>query len=211
MHFINETALLDISRYKGKKVQQSHNTPMEAQGGRGGIAPTHSRPRNLKRVSGQRHASAALYPWGMDSQYPLDRKLGGPQSRSGQEVRGNILLPLPGIEPGSPCRPVRSHTLYTLSYRHSWYRCVFQTNSHWSVTSCKWEGYMVYPSIWLLCTSLLRRLKLPVYFNISKHSGEYMHHLLQYSVKLRFVHRVYLYYRFRMILKINRYYFLKQH
>jgi hypothetical protein len=28
----------------GKKVKQSHNTPMEAQGERGDIAPTHSRP-----------------------------------------------------------------------------------------------------------------------------------------------------------------------
>jgi hypothetical protein len=28
-------------------------------------------------MSGQRHASAALYPRGKDSRYPLDRKLGG--------------------------------------------------------------------------------------------------------------------------------------
>jgi hypothetical protein len=34
-------------------------------------------------VSGQRHARAALYPRGKDPQYPLDRWLGGPQSRSG--------------------------------------------------------------------------------------------------------------------------------
>jgi hypothetical protein len=33
----------------------------------------------LDRVSGQRHAPAALYP-----RYPLDRRLGGPQSRSGR-------------------------------------------------------------------------------------------------------------------------------
>jgi hypothetical protein len=31
------------------------------------------------RVSGQRHALAALYP-----RYPLDRRLGGPQNRSGR-------------------------------------------------------------------------------------------------------------------------------
>jgi hypothetical protein len=49
---------------------------MEALGGRGGIAPTHSRPRQL-------HAPAALYPRGKDPRYPLDRRLGGPQSRSG--------------------------------------------------------------------------------------------------------------------------------
>jgi hypothetical protein len=34
-------------------------------------------------VSGQRHAPAALYPWGRTPQYPLDRMLGGPQSCSG--------------------------------------------------------------------------------------------------------------------------------
>jgi hypothetical protein len=35
-------------------------------------------------VSGQRHAPAALYPRGKDPRYPLDRRLGGPQSRSGR-------------------------------------------------------------------------------------------------------------------------------
>jgi hypothetical protein len=34
------------------------------------------------RVSRQRHAPAALYPLGKDPRYPLDRRLGGPQSRS---------------------------------------------------------------------------------------------------------------------------------
>jgi hypothetical protein len=51
--------------------------------GRGCIALTHSRPRHYMRVSGQRHAPAALYPWGKDLRYPLYRRLGGPQSRSG--------------------------------------------------------------------------------------------------------------------------------
>jgi hypothetical protein len=37
---------------------------MEALGGRGGIAPTHSRPRHQMEVSGQRHAPAALLPPG---------------------------------------------------------------------------------------------------------------------------------------------------
>jgi hypothetical protein len=35
---------------------------MKALGGRGGIAPTHSRPRHYVGVSGQRHAPAALLP-----------------------------------------------------------------------------------------------------------------------------------------------------
>jgi hypothetical protein len=39
-----------------------------------------------------------------------------PRATRDTEVRREILLPLPGIEPRSPCRPVRSHTLYCLSY-----------------------------------------------------------------------------------------------
>jgi hypothetical protein len=57
---------------------------MEAHGGRGGIAPTHTKPRHQMGVSGQRHAPAALYPRRKDPQYPLDRRLVGPQSRSGR-------------------------------------------------------------------------------------------------------------------------------
>jgi hypothetical protein len=37
----------------------------------------------LDGVTCQRHAPAALYPRGKDPRYPLYRKLGGPQSRSG--------------------------------------------------------------------------------------------------------------------------------
>jgi hypothetical protein len=67
-------------------------------------------------VSGQHHAPAALCPRGKDSRYPLYRRLGGPQSRSGHRGYGKNLLPLLGIEPGSPSRPVRSQPLYWLSY-----------------------------------------------------------------------------------------------
>jgi hypothetical protein len=37
----------------------------------------------LDGVSGQHHAPAALYPRGKDPRYPLYRRLGGPQRRSG--------------------------------------------------------------------------------------------------------------------------------
>jgi len=37
----------------------------------------------LDGVSGQRHAPAALYFRRKDSRYPLDRRLGWPQSRYG--------------------------------------------------------------------------------------------------------------------------------
>jgi len=47
----------------------------------------------LDGVSSQCHAPVALYPWGKDPQYPLDRRLGGPQSWSGH--RGWRKNPLP--------------------------------------------------------------------------------------------------------------------
>jgi hypothetical protein len=48
----------------------------------------------LDAVSGQRYAPAALYP-----RYPLDRRLGGPQSWSGHRGQRKNPFPLPGIEP----------------------------------------------------------------------------------------------------------------
>jgi hypothetical protein len=47
--------------------------------------------------SGQRHALAALLH-GKSPRYPLDRRLAGPQSRSGRSGVENIFLPLPGNE-----------------------------------------------------------------------------------------------------------------
>jgi hypothetical protein len=79
------------------------------------IAPTNSWPRQWMRVSGHHHSPAALYPRGKDPRYPLYWRLGGPQSYSGHTGRGKNPLPLPGIEPRSPCRPVCSQTLYWLS------------------------------------------------------------------------------------------------
>jgi hypothetical protein len=54
--------------------------------------------------------SRPLYPPGM-TWYPLSRRLGGPQSRSG---RVRKILPPTGIR--SPNRPARSVSLYRLSY-----------------------------------------------------------------------------------------------
>jgi hypothetical protein len=57
-------------------------------------------------------------PPGKEPRYPLDRRLGGPQSRSGRRGEKKN-LPLSGIEPRSPDRPARSQTLYCLRYRGS--------------------------------------------------------------------------------------------
>jgi hypothetical protein len=57
---------------------------------------TFSWPRNYLDVTGQLHAPAALPP-GKETRYPLDRRLGGPQSRSGQYGEVKILDPI-GLE-----------------------------------------------------------------------------------------------------------------
>jgi hypothetical protein len=49
-------------------------------------------------VSGQLHTPAALSP-GKGPWYPLDMKLGGPQSRSGRGAEENNWKPLLGLEP----------------------------------------------------------------------------------------------------------------
>jgi hypothetical protein len=61
-------------------------------------------------VSGQLHASVA-FPLGKDPRYPLDRKLGGPQSRSGRcEEENNFSTPAGKRTP--PVQPVAPH--YTI-------------------------------------------------------------------------------------------------
>jgi hypothetical protein len=48
-------------------------------------------------VSGQLHAPAALYPE-KETRYPLDRRLDGPQSRSGRDGEEKNSQPLRGLE-----------------------------------------------------------------------------------------------------------------
>jgi hypothetical protein len=50
-------------------------------------------------VSGQLHAPAALPPQGKNPLYPLDRRLGGFQCRSGRGGEEKNSQPLPGLEP----------------------------------------------------------------------------------------------------------------
>jgi hypothetical protein len=58
-------------------------------------------------VSGQLHAPAALLP-GKEPLYPLDWRIGGPQSRSGSGGEEKNSQPAPGIEPQNSGRPARS-------------------------------------------------------------------------------------------------------
>jgi hypothetical protein len=79
----------------------------------------------LVGVSGQRHATERT------PRYPLDRRLRGPQSRSGHRGRVKTLLLLPGIEPRSPGRPGRSQTLiqiYINTHTHTPYTFMVYSN-----------------------------------------------------------------------------------
>jgi hypothetical protein len=49
---------------------------MKGLGGRGGIDPTHSRPRHYMGVSGQRHDPAALLPPGKGPPIPIVQEAG---------------------------------------------------------------------------------------------------------------------------------------
>jgi hypothetical protein len=57
------------------------------------------------------HPSRALPP-GKEPRHPLDRRLGGPQSWSGNKGYRKNPLPLLGIEPRSLGHAVHSQTLY---------------------------------------------------------------------------------------------------
>jgi hypothetical protein len=53
-----------------------------------------------------------LYPQGKSPWHTLDRKLGGPQSRSGRGGEEKNSQPTPGIKPLNPDHPARSPVLY---------------------------------------------------------------------------------------------------
>jgi hypothetical protein len=65
-------------------------------------------------VSGQRQAPATVYPRGKDPGTHCTGSWVGPGAGLDTEARGKILSPLPGIEPRSSCRAVRSQTLCTV-------------------------------------------------------------------------------------------------
>jgi hypothetical protein len=89
---------------------------MEALGGRGNIAPTHSWPRHYAAVSSQSHAPTALNLGERTHGTHCTGGWVGPKADLDREAKGKRHSLLPGIEPRSPGRPVRSQTLYSLSY-----------------------------------------------------------------------------------------------
>jgi hypothetical protein len=66
-------------------------------GGSGGIAPCTLWPRHWMGIGS--FTPRPLYPQGKSPWYPLDKRLGGPQSRSGRGGEEKNSHPLPGLEP----------------------------------------------------------------------------------------------------------------
>jgi hypothetical protein len=68
-------------------------------------------------VSGKHHTPAAFYPQGKDSWYPLYRRLGEPHTAALDAEAGRKILCL--CRGSNPGHPVRSQSLYCLSYTGS--------------------------------------------------------------------------------------------
>jgi hypothetical protein len=94
-------------------------------------------------VSGQHHAPAALLPPGKDPRYPLDRRLGGPQSRSGQEEKS--------FAPAGDRTPAPHIYIYIYTHTHT------HTHTHIVYCSDQW-GYVLSHGILAQLHYLLRNV-----------------------------------------------------
>jgi hypothetical protein len=75
-----------------------------------------------------------LYPQRKSPRYPLGRRLGGSQSRSGRGGEEKNSQPPPGIEPQDPGRPARSSALYRLSYHGSYFVQRTRSNTKYRIS-----------------------------------------------------------------------------
>jgi hypothetical protein len=88
-------------KFKVVPVLLTKHHAMKAYRGSGGIASLILWPRHYMEASGQLHAPAALPP-AKDPSYLLDRRLSGPQSRSGRGGKKKKSQPPPESNPRSP-------------------------------------------------------------------------------------------------------------
>ena len=93
--------------YRKKSCRWTHDVPVQAQRGGGGVAPTHSHPRYKKWMGGQHHVPAAL-PQGKN-RHTLCRKLGGPRGLFG------------GVQKIAPLSGTKARTVQPVSCRHTEY------------------------------------------------------------------------------------------
>jgi hypothetical protein len=110
---VTDSIRLFITQPSSCPMSKSSPTTHGGAGGRGCIAPTHSRPRQGMGVSGLSHASAALYPRGKGPPVPFGQEAGwAPEPVCTQRLQEKSSLPPQGIEHRSAGRPVRRQTLY---------------------------------------------------------------------------------------------------
>jgi hypothetical protein len=109
---------------KKVKAKQSHNATMEAQGERRYSSYSFS---TSALYGGEWSASCLVHalPPGKGPPVPIVQEAGWASEPVSTEVRGKILLPVTGIEPRWPSRPVRSQALYFNStvlriWKQSW-------------------------------------------------------------------------------------------
>jgi hypothetical protein len=112
---------------------------------------THYWPRHLMKVSSQLHAPAPFHqeksrPW-----YPLDRKLGGPQSRSGRGGDEKNSQRLPWLEHPT-IQPIAQRYTTEISRLLSWHQCLY----YWGSTGLTLESSLIF--------KLIHRLRLCVCF-----------------------------------------------
>jgi len=122
--------------------------------GSGGIAPYILNPA-LDGSGWSASRPGPFTPGGNNPHYPLDRRLGGPQSRSGRGGEEKKSQPLPGIEPvyqneGEFVSKILSKILFTYMRREDeWWkekceRCILRKQQEWwgelsnFVSLCQW-------------------------------------------------------------------------
>jgi hypothetical protein len=98
-------------------------------------------------VSGQRHALAALYPWGKDPSTHWIGGWAGLRTSLDAGARRKILCPCRGLNPN---HPARSQTLYCLSYCGSFVPGTPDEFKEKSGTPCKRNSENTQPAFLLL-------------------------------------------------------------
>jgi hypothetical protein len=112
-----------------------------------------------------------LYPRWKSPRYPLDRRLGGPQSQSGRRGEGKFFT-LPRLEHRSLGRPARSQSLYRLSYPGSSYDIILYYiiyGLYWFLTPLLVVYFGVYTEYHILTCHILQGC-----FFTSKYAGKFV-------------------------------------
>ena len=111
-------------------------------------------------MGGQRHTLAALPPG--KTQYPLYRRLGGRQSRSG---RVRKISPSPGFDPGTVQAVASRYTDFAIQAHRQYVYCIY-TVPHASTKMC--SSHNESTNTLMLCGRQILTVYLPCKFNHQK-------------------------------------------